>query len=129
MSSTTIQRFGGSDTDWRTKRDWRFHAWMLLLLGVSSGIAFIHCGFLDRAIYLTRAPLTPAVFLTLRGLGQLFSWLPAVVGVHWLLALRQRWLRSPGAVTTLSILLSLLIVFYAWLCAALLSFEISIHAH
>jgi len=129
MNSTAIQRFFvGLDAEPCGARDWRFQIWMLLLLGVSSIVAFIHYGFLDRAIYLTRAPLTPTIFLTLRGLGQLFSWLPAIVGVHWLLGLRLRWLRSPGAVTTLAILLSVLVGFYAWFCAALLNFEISIHA-
>jgi hypothetical protein len=129
MRSPTIQSFSdGSDVELRSASDWRFHVWMLLLLGVSSVVAGIHYGFLDHAIYHTGAPFTPSVFLMLRGLGQLSGWLPALVGAHWLLGLWLRRVRSPGVVTALAILLSLLIGFYAWFCAALLNFEISVHA-
>jgi hypothetical protein len=125
MTPSHIQRFlAASDALPRPIAEWRFHLWVIVLLAASSIIPFVHYSFLDAAIYLTRAPLTPGHFLILRWFGQLSVWLPAAVGAYWLLAFRLAWLRSPGAVTTLAILLCVFLGFYAWYCAAVLNFDI-----
>ena len=128
MTLALIQRFlTASDASPRHSADWRFHAWAFALLATSSIVPFIHYGFLNDATYWTRGPgiLTPLPFLLLRSFGQLSAWLPVAVTAYWLLALRVAWLRSPGAVTTLAVVLCVFIGFYAWYCAALLNFQIA----
>ena len=129
MNFSHIQRFlTASDAPPRHAPDWRFHAWTFALLATSSIIPFVDHSFLDVAIYLTRAPLTPIHFLLLRYFGHLSVWLPVVVAGYWLLAFRVAWLRSPGAVATLAVVLSVVFGFYAWWCAGVLNMEISDHA-
>ena len=128
MTLSQIQRFfTSSDASSRQAPDWRFHTWAVILLATSSIVPFVHYSYLDPAIYLTRAPFTPILFLVLRSFGELSAWLPAAVVIYWLLAFRISWLRSPGAVGTLAVVLSLCIGFYALYCAGLLGLEGRMH--
>ena len=109
---------------------WRVHLVFAVLLVVSLIIPFIHTHFLDDAIEFARAPLLlPLQFLILRDFGHLSRWLPVGVFAQWLFSFRFARCRTPTAIVSVAVALSLLIGFYTLFCAGVLAMQLHFPVH